>query len=55
MGKVKQMEAKNRTQYFYNDIIIIEEFNSCLLKLDTKLYKDIDIYYIEYITIKKNW
>ena len=54
MGKVKQIEIKNRTYYFYNDIINIEEFNSSLLKIETKLYKDIDIYYIRYITIKKN-
>ena len=53
MGKVKQIEIKNRTYYFYNDIINIEEFNSNLLKIDKKSYKDIDIYYIEYIAIKK--
>ena len=35
-------------------IISIEEFNSSLLKIDKKSYKDIDIYYIGYITIKKN-
>ena len=31
----------------------IEEFNSSLLKIDKKSYKDIDIYYIGYIAIKK--
>ena len=51
MGKVKQIEIKNGTYYFYNDIINIEEFNSSLLKKVKKLYKD--IYYIGYITIKK--
>ena len=54
MGKVKQIEIKNRTYYFYNDIINIEEFDSKLLKIDKKSYKNIDIYYIGYITIK-NW
>ena len=34
MGKVKQIEIKNPTYYFYNDIINIEEFNSSLLKID---------------------
>ena len=34
MGKVKQIEIKNRTYYFYNDIISIEEFDSNLLKID---------------------
>ena len=53
MGKVKQIEIRNRTYYFYNDIINIEEFDSNLLKIDKKSYKDIDIYYIGYITIKK--
>ena len=32
MKKVKQIEIKNRTYYFYNDIINIEEFNLSLLK-----------------------
>ena len=53
MGKFKQIEIKNRTCYFYNDIINIGEFNSNLLEIDKKSYKDIDIYYNEYITIKK--
>ena len=53
MGKVKQIEIKNRTYYFYNDIINIEEFNSSLPKIDKKSYKDNDIYYIGYIRIKK--
>ena len=52
--KIKQIEIKNRTYYFYNDIINIEEFDLNLLKIDKKSYKDTDIYYIGYITIKKN-
>ena len=51
MGKVRQIEIKNRTYYFYDDITNIEEFD--LLKIDKKSYKDIDIYYIGYITFKK--
>ena len=53
MGKVKQIEIKNRTSYFYNDKINIEKFDSNLLKMDKKLCRDIDIYYTGYITIKK--
>ena len=49
MGKVKQIEIKNRTYYFYNNIINTEEFNSSSLKID----KYIDIYYIGQITIEK--
>ena len=43
MGNVKQINVKNRTYYFDNDIINIEEFNSSLLKIDKKSYKDADI------------
>ena len=54
MGKTKQMSIKNRTYYFYNDLINIKDFDSKLLKLDKKSYKNIDIYYIGYITKKKD-
>ena len=53
MGEVKQINIKNRTYYFYNDIIDLENFKSNLLKIDKKSYKDIGIYNIGYITIKK--
>ena len=36
MGKVKQIEIKNWSFYFYNDIVNIEEFNSNLLIIDKK-------------------
>ena len=54
MGLVKQIEIKNRTYYFYNDMINIKKCDSNLLKIDKKSYKDIVIYNIGYITIKKN-
>ena len=53
MGVVKQIDIKNRTYYFYNDIIDLKNFDTRLLKIDKKSYKNIDIYYIGYITIKK--
>ena len=53
MGVVKQVNIKNQTYYFYNDIIDIENVDARLLKVDKKSYKNIDIYYIGYITIKK--
>ena len=43
MGTVKQINIKNRTYYFYNDIIDLENFDSNLLKLDKKSYKHIGI------------
>ena len=52
MGEVKELNIKNRTYYYFNDIIDIKNFQSNLLKIDKKQYKDIDIYYICYITIK---
>ena len=36
MGTIKQINIKNRTYYFYNDIIDLENFDSSLLKLDKK-------------------
>ena len=53
MGEVKQIETKNQTYYFYNNIINLKNFESKLLKIDKKHYKGINIYYIGYITIKK--
>ena len=53
MGVIKQINIKNRTSYSYNDIIDLENFKSNLLKIDKKSYKDIGIYNIGYITIKK--
>ena len=46
MGQVKEINIKNRTYYFFNDIINIEEFDWNLLKIDKKSYKDNDIYYV---------
>ena len=53
MGNIKEINIKNRTCYFFNDMIHIEDFDSNLLKIDKKSFKNIDIYYIGYITIKK--
>ena len=53
MDTTKQIKIKNRTYYFYNDIIDIENFDSGLLKIDKKSYKDINIYNIGYVTHTK--
>ena len=50
---IKQIEIKNRTYYFFNDMISLKDFESNLLKIDKKSYKNIVIYNIRYITIKK--
>ena len=43
MGEIKQLNIKNETYYFYDDIINIKNFQSNLLKIDKKPYKDFDI------------
>ena len=53
MGEIKQIDIKNWTYYFYNDIIDLKDFDARLLKIDKKSYKNIGIYNIGYITIKK--
>ena len=53
MGQVKEINIKNQTYYFFNDIINIKNFHSNLLEIEKKSHKDIDIFYIGYITIKK--
>ena len=53
MGKIRQINIKNRTYYFYNDQINLKDFDARLLKVDKKDYKEIDIYYIGYVTVKK--
>ena len=53
MGEVKQIEIKNRTYYFYYDMINLKNFKPNLLKIDKKSYKNIGIYNIGYNAIKK--
>ena len=53
MRVVKQINIKNRTYYFYNDIINLKNFESKLLEIDKNSYKNIGIYNVGYITIKK--
>ena len=46
MGKIRQINIKNRTYYFYNDQVNLKDFDSNLLKIDKKDY-------IGYVTVKK--
>ena len=43
---------KNRTYYFFNDIIKIKKFDPNSIKTDEESHKNILIYYIGYVTIK---
>ena len=53
MGEVRDLNIKNRTYYYFDDMIDIRKFESNLLKIDKKFHKDFDIYYIGNIMIKK--
>ena len=46
----KQINIKNRTYYFWNDLNNLKNFNPKLLKLDKKSSIDVNIYYIGYVT-----
>ena len=52
MRNVKQININNQTYYFFDDMINIKNVDWNLLKIDKKSYKNIDINYIGYITIK---
>ena len=44
---------KIHTYYFFDDITDIKDFDPNNIRIDEKLYRDILIYYIGYLTIKK--
>ena len=52
MKSTKQINIKDRTYYLYNDIIDIKTFDSNMLKVDKKTYKNLDIFNIRYVTVK---
>ena len=51
-NKVKDISIKNHTYYFFDDIINIKNFDPNKIKIDEKSYKNVLIYFIEYVTIK---
>ena len=52
MGNIKELSITIRTYYFFDDMINIANFDANLLKIDKKLYKNIDIYCTGCITMK---
>ena len=52
MGDVKEINIKNRKYYLFDDMIDIKDFRSNLLKIGKKSYKNSDICYIGYMTVK---
>ena len=55
MVTTKQMNIKNRTYYFYDDMVNIKTFDPNLLKLGEKSFENIGVYYIVYIPIKDQY
>ena len=52
MGQSKEISIKSAYDFF-GDMINTDDFHSNFWKIDKKLYRDINIYYIGYIVIKK--
>ena len=52
MVTTKRLNIKNRTYYFHDDLINLENLDPTLLNLHKKSLMDISIYSIEYITTK---
>ena len=53
MGQIKEINIKNRTYYFYNDIIDIKTFDSSNLKLDKKRSKILIFTILDMLQLKK--
>ena len=53
MGTTKEIYIKNRTYYFYNDIINLDEFDESKIQVDKKDFNNTDIYYLGYVHKKK--
>ena len=53
MGSIKEINIKDRTYYFYNDIIELKTFDSKNLKLNKKTYKNLDIYNMDMLQLKE--
>ena len=49
----KDINIRKHTYYFFDDIINIKEFDPNNIKIDEKSHKNILIYYIGYLKIKK--
>ena len=50
---VKSINIKNWTYYFFDGMVNLSNLDWSLWKIDKMSHKDIDVYYIGYITIKK--
>ena len=55
MRNIKDINIKNRTYCFYDDMVNIKDFDTNFLKIEKKSFKSIAIYYIGYITKKDKY
>ena len=51
-NNVKNIKIENHTQYIFDDIINIKDFDANNIKMDEKSYKNVIVYCIAYVTIK---
>ena len=50
--KVKDIDIKYRTYYFFNDSIKIKDFDLDNIKITENSYKNVFLHYIGYVTMK---
>ena len=53
METIEQIDIKNRTYYFYDNIINLDAFDESRIRVDKKDFHGIDIYYLGYEHKKK--
>ena len=53
MGVVKQIDIKNRTYYFYNDIIDLKNFDTRFLKKIKSIIKTLVFTILDILQLKK--
>ena len=51
-NKFKDIDTKNRTHYFSNDMINKRNLDSKKVRIDENWYKNFFIYFTEYVTVK---
>ena len=52
MNNVKEINIKNRTYCFFDDMINMKNLDLNEIKIEEKIYKNTLIYYIEYVMVK---
>ena len=51
-NKLKGIDTKNCTYYFFDEMVNVKDFDPNIIKLDNQYYKNFLIYYIGYMTVK---